>query len=381
MAQGTDGLTDLTKLSVIGRKIVEQRHLVFERWEKIVRHEIEQAKGVSHPILIDTLPAFMTNLGESISPNYSRDTAITATNVAQEHGGERARLTHYNVENIVREYQILRTVICDVLNEEGTTPTHEEIRIIHTHIDDAIHDAIVGFAIVQTDIKEKFTATLSHDLRNPLSAAQMGAQMILRGPEHSGCTVQAGRIIENLRRMDRMIQDLLDSTIIRSGGRLNLDISETDMLKIVQSCVAEATLLHGDRFKIVGSSCKGFWDGDALTRAFENCIGNAVKYGDSVKPIEFKIHAEHGRIFISIHNEGLPIPLDDQEGIFQIFRRASAARQGSKKGWGVGLALVRGVAESHGGSVILDSSPEHGTTFTIDIPVDARPFFDAPASI
>jgi signal transduction histidine kinase len=79
-----------------------------------------------------------------------------------------------------------------------------------------------------------------------------------------------------------------------------------------------------------------------------------------------------------VHNEGEPIPLEQIECIFQVFRRAVAAREGSKEGWGIGLPYVRNVAESHGGSVAVDSAAGRGTTFLIDVPTDARPFQDAP---
>ena len=81
---------------------------------------------------------------------------------------------------------------------------------------------------------------------------------------------------------------------------------------------------------------------------------------------------------LSVHNEGEPIPPDQMESIFQLFVRAEAAKEGNKEGWGIGLPYVRSVAESHGGSVTVDSAAPRGTTFMMDIPRDARPFQDAP---
>jgi signal transduction histidine kinase len=79
-----------------------------------------------------------------------------------------------------------------------------------------------------------------------------------------------------------------------------------------------------------------------------------------------------------VHNEGDPIPPNELESIFQVFRRAAAAKESEKRGWGIGLPYVRGVAESHGGSVLIDSAPGRGTTLSVDMPVDARPFRNAP---
>jgi signal transduction histidine kinase len=83
-------------------------------------------------------------------------------------------------------------------------------------------------------------------------------------------------------------------------------------------------------------------------------------------------------MLLSVHNEGEPIPLEQIECIFQVFRRAVAAKEGNKEGWGIGLPYVRNVAESHGGSVAVDSAAGRGTTFLIDIPTDSRPFQNAP---
>jgi signal transduction histidine kinase len=83
-------------------------------------------------------------------------------------------------------------------------------------------------------------------------------------------------------------------------------------------------------------------------------------------------------MLLSVHNQGDPIPPDQVESVFQVFRRAKAAKEGNKQGWGIRMPYVRSVAESHGGSIDLDSAEERGTTFAIDIPLDSRPFQNAP---
>jgi K+-sensing histidine kinase KdpD len=87
----------------------------------------------------------------------------------------------------------------------------------------------------------------------------------------------------------------------------------------------------------------------------------------------------HESLFLTVHNEGSPIPAPEQECIFRMYRRAEAAKRNLKQGWGIGLPYVRAVAESHGGSITLDSSEERGTTFTIDLPKDSRPYQNSPS--
>lgn len=130
---------------------------------------------------------------------------------------------------------------------------------------------------------------------------------------------------------------------------------------------------EGLRIHITGQPVTGWWDRSAIKRTVENMIGNAIKYGAPESPITIKIDEVHQRLMLSVHNEGKPIPPGEQEDIFKMYQRASAAK-GSGQGWGIGLPYARAVAESHGGSIGLDSTLERGTTFIIDIPVDCRPF-------
>ena len=66
------------------------------------------------------------------------------------------------------------------------------------------------------------------------------------------------------------------------------------------------------------------------------------------------------------------------ETVFQVYQRAKLAKEGNKQGWGIGLPYVRSVGESHGGTIGVDSVEERGTTFTIDMPIDARPYQNIP---
>jgi signal transduction histidine kinase len=123
---------------------------------------------------------------------------------------------------------------------------------------------------------------------------------------------------------------------------------------------------------------RGYFAPEPLRRAVENLASNAVKYGTSTRPITVTVRQTHERAFILVHNHGGYIPAHQQETLFQAFRRLRETEAGGKRGWGLGLAQVRGAAEAHGGSVAVESLPERGTSFTIDIPKDARPFQKNP---
>ncbi|WP_245676821.1 sensor histidine kinase [Oligoflexus tunisiensis] len=254
----------------------------------------------------------------------------------------------------------------------------EEKAIIESSINMGIREAVTAFALVQNNIREQFIATLSHDMRQPLNTISMAAQMLPEEPVDDDGFDARTMILNAVRKADALIQNLLDATLIKTGQRLQLEFSECDMRQIIDESVKEHALDQKARIEVHGESVIGQWSPRELERAIDNLITNAIKYGDLSQPIRINLTEYSGRVMVSVHNEGKPIPADEQETIFQAFRRSQAVQKGDKKGWGLGLPLVRGIVEAHAGSVHVDSSEGRGTTFIIDMPKDARPYQNAP---
>lgn len=228
----------------------------------------------------------------------------------------------------------------------------------------------------ERSIREHFVAVLAHDLRGPLSAAKLGAELLSQEPASLDVRRDlALRIDRNLDRLDRMIRDLLDVNRIRVGERLPLRLDTCDLGQIAHEVAEELRMLHGDRFVVEADArALGVWSADELRRALWNLGSNAVKYGAPDRPITFTVRRVEGRAFASVHNWGAPISPDDQTQLFEPFARSRAAIESGRPGWGLGLTLVRGCAEAHGGAVSVASNPAEGTTFTLDLPLDARPY-------
>jgi PAS domain S-box-containing protein len=227
----------------------------------------------------------------------------------------------------------------------------------------------------ERELRELFVSTLSHDLRTPLVAARMSAELLARQEAGgaAGPRLQQ-RVLENIDRLDGMIQSLLDANLIRAGQRLPISVAYCSLLESVQCVADELSTVHGDRFRIEApGDLPGYWDARFLRRIVENLLSNAVKYGDENAPVTIDLTEDGALVRISVHNEGEPISPEDQAVLFEPFRRASAGGSQGKRGWGIGLTLVRGAAEAHGGSVAVDSAPGRGTTFTVSLPRDARP--------
>ena len=369
---------DIGKLSATAQRMLALRDVVLAEWERRLRSTVSEAAALPHPILINTFPILYDNIAQSISPGYPRESIIGSNTVASEHGGERARLTNYSHQAMIAEYQLLRWTILDVLNRHGVTLDSNEFFTINSAIDDCIQESVNAFALAQSALRERFIVTITHDLRNPLQVINSAAGLLLHVDDLARIRQLASRIISNSQRMDRMIEDLLDVTMFQNGERLNLHLSGFDIMEVVKEVQEQLAERCGARLLVAGRAISGWWDRDAMKRVLENLLDNALKYGRPETPIRVDVSDTHGRMLLSVHNEGDAIPPDELESIFQVFRRAEAAKEGEKRGWGIGLPYVRSVAESHGGSVQIDSALERGTTLGIDVPVDARPFQNAP---
>jgi signal transduction histidine kinase len=280
----------------------------------------------------------------------------------------------------------LSGIICIGLREVRSFTAREVRRLeilahhLAMHLENASLFADLGAKIdalhAERALREHFVSVLAHDLRGPLMAARLAAQLVMERPEILEMRRELGiRIDRNLDRMDRMIRDLLDASRIRAGERLPLRLDDCDLGQIAYEIVEELHALHGKRIEIGGDPhLRGVWSADELRRALWNLVTNAVKYGDASRPIRIELHRIGARARVAVHSWGPPIPPEDQTRLFEPFARTRTATRSGRLGWGLGLTLVRGCAEAHGGGVSLESTVEDGTTFTIEIPLDARPY-------
>lgn len=221
--------------------------------------------------------------------------------------------------------------------------------------------------------REQFIKTLTHDLRNPLAAAQANAELLLNYPEqvkdHDG---MLKKIIMSAERADGLIQDLLDVSRVKAGRPMHLILVTCDLKAVLLDAFEELITVHGDRFKFISSGeFQGLWGCDGLRRVLENLVDNAIKYGAPDKPVTVTLSQFGESAELAVHNEGNPISVLDQQQLFEPFNRTVTAERSGKKGWGMGLTLVKSIAESLGGRARVESGPDIGTTFRVEFPIKA----------
>jgi signal transduction histidine kinase len=372
MTLATDQNLDGRGLSPVALQFVSIRDTVMDHWERAVRERVEGARDLLRPILTNTLPAFFDNIAEALSPDHPRAQGGSFTNSASVHGGERARMTPFGPDQVIHEYQILRESIA-VVAKNRVQLGEAEWAIIDQSINTATREAIRAFTRIHEELRHKVAAALSHDMRTPLSVIANGAQLIGVTYDLSVAKKAAFKIKSNAGRLDDMMAELLDALTAQGEAKIPLRLSSFDILDLARDSSDQYAMGRDTDivFEYSGESVVGHWCRDSLRRALENLLNNAVKYGDGAA-IKITAQQTRGRLMLSVHNEGNPIPEDQHDRIFEYLRREAGPL--SAMGWGIGLPFVKAVAESHGGSVCVDSSAAMGTTFLIDIPVDARPF-------
>ena len=224
----------------------------------------------------------------------------------------------------------------------------------------------------ERELRERFVMALTHDLRTPLTAAKMIAEVLARKTRDVPAVQTAvTRICDNLERTDRMIRDLLDISRVKAGQELAVHLRECDLRQIVQQTLADFTSVHGPRFVETASCTAVAWcDPSAFRRILENLLGNAVKYGAANQAISVHLAADKGHTLLSVHNGGEPISAVDQVALFDPYYRAQSARRDTQRGWGIGLTLVRSLVEAHRGTAWVVSTASEGTTFFIRVPTE-----------
>jgi signal transduction histidine kinase len=346
-------------------RILATKDEVLADWLAQVRQQIPYASSMPLPALINTLPDFFEHL---VLTTMGQGGDFDHSTIAAEHGGQRARVTRFNAGSVVHEFQLFRSAIVDTWHRAGITLELDEVSRLNNAIDVALRESLTGFSMSQVQIREQFFSALTHDLRTPLAAASTAVSVIHKTND----LVQARRMAEIAMRQHAtltiMIDDLLDMMVFNAGPA-TLEVTDAELYKLAAEAVASVALSSGRDIRLHGQPIRGHWQAAAIRRAIENLLNNAVKYSDKNTPISISVTAKDGSAVVAVTNTGPPIPADQTEAIFQLFRRAHGGQGRGVAGWGIGLPYVRTVAEQHGGNITVDSNASH-TTFLFTVPLD-----------
>ena len=226
------------------------------------------------------------------------------------------------------------------------------------------------------DERSQFIAGVSHELRTPLTAIRMYAETLAMGratsPETSKQYIET--ILMEGERLSRLVDNVLDFAKIEQGKRL-YRFRPCSLQEVVRTAVQALERPLAQQGFVVKMDIDDAVpdlqaDSDALIRAVLNLLSNAMKYSGKAREIEVRLGVRRNLAVIRIRDHGFGLPEAEQQQIFEKFYRAPQPDGQSVPGTGLGLTLVKHVAEEHGGGVEVQSKPGDGSTFSIVLPLD-----------
>ena len=220
-------------------------------------------------------------------------------------------------------------------------------------------------------LRADFVSLVSHELRSPM-AAVIGAARTLQQrwrelqPEQREAFLAL--IGDETTRLAALIGDVLDTSRI-DAGTFSYRFGPVDVGALVEETVAAASVGQDEvpvTAEIAPSLPTVRGDAERLRQVFVNLVDNAVKYSPAGEPVDVRVAQNDGTVIVAVTDRGPGIAPNDQRVIFEKFGRIATGS--SKPGTGLGLFIARSIAEAHGGSLEVSSSPGRGSTFTVRLP-------------
>jgi PAS domain S-box-containing protein len=227
--------------------------------------------------------------------------------------------------------------------------------------------------------KDEFLATLAHELRNPLAPLRNGLQVMKLAAGDAGAVEQARSMMERqLGQMVRLIDDLLDVSRI-TRGKLQLRRERVDLAAVVRAAVETARPVieaSAHELTVALPPEPVYLEADPvrLAQVFANLLTNAAKYTERAGRIRLTALRDGPEVAVAVRDTGIGIAPEKLAGLFQMFSQVDTALERSQGGLGIGLSLVRGLVEMHGGSVEARSEGlGRGSEFVVRLPVADGP--------
>jgi signal transduction histidine kinase/ActR/RegA family two-component response regulator len=395
----------------LGQLILEHTDDLIRGWQQRAIEEQPAANRMHRSALCDHLPELLSAIARRLQAegNVTSDAAL----LADRHGQQRWE-SGWSLSELLRDYQILRLVLLDFLEDAlGRPLTAREAIAVGLELDDAIIESVNAFtrhseqairdeaqrqadrdrmmreAIEEGLLREaealkandrrknEFLALLGHELRNPLGAMSNAAALTQVLPPHEPDYQQAAGVLQRqLRQMERLVDDLLDISRI-ARGVFELKRQPIDLVAALRHAADTIRLSaeqRGQRLELFlpERPCYLLADPSRLEQIVVNLLVNAVKYTPSGGQIVCAVEAADDRVRLRVADNGIGIAPELLPHVFDMFMRAEQAAQRSEGGLGLGLTLVRNLVEMHGWTIEAASDgPDLGSEFVVEMPLAA----------
>lgn len=298
---------------------------------------------------------------------------------AEAHAVDRIK-AGFNVEELLAEYRALRASVLRLWQDRVRHANEHELQDMlrfNEAIDQSLTESLATFSALLRDSQNVFLAILGHDVRNPLGAISMGAQMMMQDaslPEHH--LKVATQVLRSTQRVTDIVSDLLDYSTSHLGGGIPVTPGRYDLSAECASVTNEMQLLHPRRrFRIdIEPGITVQWDRARMSQALSNLMANAVQHGALDSPVWVTVAREGADIAIVVQNEGAVIAPGRLRTMFDpgksfVIKSLSERSASQTENLGLGLYITHEIVLAHGGKIWVTSTSGEGTTLKARIPL------------
>lgn len=268
-------------------------------------------------------------------------------------------ISHYLTKKLVEPIEKLATNI--MLVDENNV--YEEIRPFVNTIKEQ-HVNIINNA----QLRQEFTANVSHELKTPLTAISGYAELIGNGMTGKEDTIRfSNEIHSNANRLLSLINDIIKLSELDEADH-QMEMERIDLYKLAENCVQMMQVTaekQGIRLTLQGESAMVMANKGLMDEVFYNLCSNAIRYNKPGGSVTVTVGTKDERPFLSVADTGIGIPKECQERVFERFYRVDKSRSKSTGGTGLGLAIVKHIVAQHNAALCLDSELGKGTTIEI----------------
>ncbi len=365
-------------LNELARLIEQEREALLTRWRGQVR-ELPAARELDAPTLNDHIPHLLVELALALR-SKSDETVVQALldGSPPAHGLQRVK-DGFDIEEVVAEYNLLRGCIHDMADRNGLSLQGRPFHVLNRVLDGAIGSAVGSFATQKAlevrHRREEYLAFVAHDLRTPLSAISLSAQVleVLLTRDRTD-TPQSAQLLKTLNRNVQQLEALVgkvieENTNLETEVGIKLERRKFDLWPLVESLIYDLHPVAGTcTTRLTNAVPEDFVvDADAslLRRVFQNLIANAISYtprGEIV--IGARQTGDGSAVECFVRDNGGGIPADRCSAVFEK-HETDPDKEG---GLGLGLAIVKTFVEAHDGAVTVESALGVGSTFRFTLP-------------
>ncbi len=374
-------MTSIQNLNELAALIKRERDALLSQWREQVR-QLPSAEDLDTPALNDHVPALLDDLAaafHSVSDQTIPEALLEGSPPV--HGKQRYQ-DGFDIVEVVAEYNILRGCIYDLAENHGLSLHGKAFHILNRVLDEAIGLAVQTFALQRAfevqRRREEYLAFVAHDLRSPLNAIALAAQILQPPSSGQKDSAQTAQMLKTLHRNVQRLQALVESVLkesdhIQTETGIKLERREFDLWPLVEALIHDLHPVAGTSstqlINEVPEDITVYADVGLLKRVFQNLIANAIKYtprGEVVIGAQ-EVGVADG-LECWVRDNGAGIPEDRIEIIFDKLE-TDPEKEG---GTGLGLTIVKTFVEAHGGKVTVESKEGVGSIFRFTLPGRAK---------